>query len=110
MTSCPREMRSVPMVSAPIMALPPGLSVMLRAWTWGCSASRRASSRMRRPLRSVMMPREVTSSTQVTKVSVSVSRWRRVDLCQAPATGLVEVVMEMRPSVSSTRWKGEASA
>ena len=74
MTSCPREIRSVPKVSALSMAWPPGLSVMLRAWKRGCSASRRASSRMRRPLRSVISPREVTNSTTVRKLLLCSSR------------------------------------
>ena len=84
MTSCPREIRSVPRVSGLIMALPPGLSVMLRAWNCGCSARRRARARTLRPSRSVIKPREVTNSTMWTKVSVVSSRWRRGFFCQAP--------------------------
>ena len=109
-TSCPRAIRSVPRVSELNMALPPGLSVMLRAWTRGSRAKPRASSRTRRPLRSVMTPREVTSSTQVTKVSVSLSKCASGCLTQELPEGLESRADGFMATPPSGRWFLEAWA
>src|SRR5680860_1120077 len=76
-TSWPREMRSVPIVSADSIASPAGLSVIDRTSIRGSSTSSRATSRARRARVSVISPRLVTSSAAMMKRSVSVRRWRR---------------------------------
>ena len=70
-TSCPREMRSVPIVSADSIASPAGLSVIERTSMRGSATSSRAISRARRARVSVISPRLVTSSAAVMKRSVS---------------------------------------
>ena len=70
-TSCPREIRSVPNVSPLSIALPPALSVMHKALIRGFWASSRANFNRRVPPRSVITPRVLTNSTQVTNVRVS---------------------------------------
>ena len=61
---------------------------MLRAWIPGRSARPRASCITLLPPRSVMTPRELTSSTTVANSPVRSSRWRSERLFQGPAAAV----------------------
>ncbi len=95
MTSWPREMRSLPKVSAQIMGLPPGLSVILAPWILGCSTRRRARVKTLRLFSSVRIPRDVTNSTMFTNSSDLLSKWRKDALCHpAPVVWFGILAME----------------
>src|SRR5512145_1878966 len=66
-TSCPREIRSVPSASGDSIACPPGLSVIERTSIRGSAARSLASASTRAPPSEVIGPRLVTSSAATTK-------------------------------------------
>src|SRR6266540_892931 len=84
-TSCPREMRSVPSASGASIALPPGLSVIESTWIRGSAESSRATARSSRPLSAAIRPRLVTSSAATTKAPGCPSCSRSVSVTASAA-------------------------